>query len=60
MMILSETLAGPRSVRNRIGHGINLVDYLNLGTVRPDHHGDGHITGAYQEDGEGSAVTSSG
>jgi hypothetical protein len=40
---LEDTLAGLRSVRNRIGHEVNLIDYVNLEAVRPDQYGDGRI-----------------
>jgi hypothetical protein len=39
--VLRDTLAGLRSVRNRIGHEVNLVDYVNLEAKRPDQYGDG-------------------
>ncbi len=41
--VLADTLAGLRSVRNRIGHEVNLVDFVNLEAVRPDQYGDGRI-----------------
>jgi hypothetical protein len=41
--VLAETLAGLRSVRNRIGHEVNLVDFVNLEAVRQDQYGDGRI-----------------
>jgi hypothetical protein len=40
---LGDTLAGLRSVRNRIGHEVNLIDYVNLEAVRPDQYGDGRV-----------------
>lgn len=40
---LEDTLAGLSSVRNRIGHEVNLIDYVNLEAVRHDQYGDGRI-----------------
>ena len=40
---LVSCLAGLRSVRNRIGHEVDLVDFVNLEDVRPDQFGDGRI-----------------
>ncbi len=37
---LVSCLAGLRSVRNRIGHEVDLVDFVNLEDVRPDQFGD--------------------
>ena len=40
---LRDTLAGLRSVRNRIGHEVNLIDYVNLEATRSDQYGDGRV-----------------
>jgi hypothetical protein len=40
---ITDTLAGLHSVRNRIGHEVDFVDYVEMVGARPDL-GDGRVT----------------